>query len=588
MRITLADEFKAAYAKAGQELPGAKVPSTQKAAFPNPAKKQHPANKKPSQSKKTFPSKKPDEARLKHLRKIEKEAKGAREKARSDSQSPLGNGPDLSYEVTISDTALPQWKKSRGVKSPTLLEFPITGQQAQPELPNRKGALQDRSLVIGLDFGTSCTKVVVGDPALGKAFAVPFFSNDGLTGLLLPCHLYQRGKTFSLTPGDNPADKGAADLKLAFLAHPDDITYQSRVVAFLALVVRRTRAWLFTNQAAIYRSNNIVWRLAMGFPTANHLNPRQTDNFRVLGIAAWVLAGSNLETIDDASASKAIIRAKEIDTGAIPSAQEDVEVSVVPEIAAQIYGYVASESFDENAANNFMIVDIGAGTVDASLFHVKRRRGKWDFEFYTASVEPHGTVNLHRNRLGWLTTVIRERHSQRQDLLASIEESMHESDAQSGFPESLKEYLSDTEIKFASPKGDIDRQFYSKVITQIGHETYWKASRGHLAREALTNLPVYLCGGGARMSFYSELSNTLVDSSRVGLSEWMKMSFRRLTLPKMLVAPGLPKEDFDRLSVAYGLSFLDLGAVLKSIAKPAVPIQISDKWRDNYVDKSEC
>ena len=64
-----------------------------------------------------------------------------------------------------------------------------------------------------------------------------------------------------------------------------------------------------------------------------------------------------------------------------------------------------------------MMVDVGAGTVDASLFHVKRERGKWDFEFYTATVEPLGTVNLHRNRLNWWASAIQEQASDRQNLL---------------------------------------------------------------------------------------------------------------------------------------------------------------------------
>ena len=75
-----------------------------------------------------------------------------------------------------------------------------------------------------------------------------------------------------------------------------------------------------------------------------------------------------------------------------------LDVAVVPEIAAQIYGFVVSNSFDKKAANNYLMVDVGAGTVDSSLFHVKPGRGgKWDFEFYTAAVEPLGVTNLHRS-----------------------------------------------------------------------------------------------------------------------------------------------------------------------------------------------
>lgn len=39
----------------------------------------------------------------------------------------------------------------------------------------------EREIVIGLDFGTSSVKVVIGDYALSQSFAVPFVSGSGLT-----------------------------------------------------------------------------------------------------------------------------------------------------------------------------------------------------------------------------------------------------------------------------------------------------------------------------------------------------------------------------------------------------------------------
>jgi hypothetical protein len=44
----------------------------------------------------------------------------------------------------------------------------------------------EREVVLGLDFGTSCVKVVIGDSALGKAFAVPFCKAEGIAKFLLP------------------------------------------------------------------------------------------------------------------------------------------------------------------------------------------------------------------------------------------------------------------------------------------------------------------------------------------------------------------------------------------------------------------
>lgn len=85
------------------------------------------------------------------------------------------------------------------------------------------------------------------------------------------------------------------------------------------------------------------------------------------------------------------------------------------------------------------------------------------------------------------------------------------------------------------------------------------------------------------MPFYGRLRETL--NNHPSLYVWMKVNVRTLLLPKRLEAPGLARNDFDRLSVAYGLSFLNLGQVLKSIPKSVIPVTASDGWRDNYIDK---
>lgn len=124
----------------------------------------------------------------------------------------------------------------------------------------------EREVVLGLDFGTSCVKVVIGDSALGKAFAVPFCNGDGIGRFLLPSRLCQTGRVFSLETGTHTY----RDLKLSLLASPDDPILQRRVVAFLALIIRRARGWLLTEHAATYKRTGIAWKLAVGLPAAQH------------------------------------------------------------------------------------------------------------------------------------------------------------------------------------------------------------------------------------------------------------------------------------------------------------------------------
>lgn len=599
MRVTLEEKLREAFAKVGQDLPTRPQTIEPSGRKPKRDCRQRKKEDNPSQAQSTAvrpqaPRKRAEGKKKKvaksrppqFVKQPDASAQGMsldlsvyRQGVNPQEASSLSTSPGFHYDISLAADAVPCWDHSDETSTPELLKLKLTGQQVQPTPKAGATPHEIRELVLGLDFGSSSVKVVIGDSALVKAFAVPFRTSTGLPSFLLPCRLYKEGEAYSLEAGGI----AFADLKLAFLAHPSDVAYQQRVVAFLALVIRRSRAWLFSEKEAVYCSSKIIWRLALGFPTANHLDPEQTKGFRLLGTAAWILAGSAEEKIDDIAVAAALRRAEEFEEGEPPSEQEDVELSIIPEIAAQIYGYVASERFDHQKANNFMMVDVGAGTVDASLFHVKRSHGKWDFEFYTATVEPLGTVNLHRNRLNWWARAIKEQAPERQDLLEAITAAYKATDAEAGMPEQLEAYFSGAAVKFSDPRQHSDQLFYSKVFKQVGHDTYWKTSQGHLTREQLTDIPVYLCGGGSRMGFYSQLKETLNNHS--SLYQWMRVDVHSLTLPKRLDAHGLARNDFDRLSVAYGLSFLNLGKVLKSVPKPVIPVMPSDTWRDNYIDK---
>ena len=63
------------------------------------------------------------------------------------------------------------------------------------------------------------------------------------------------------------------------------------------------------------------------------------------------------------------------------------------------------------------------------------------------------------------------------------------------------------------------------------------------------------------MAYYQALSKELGKKPN-GFS-WLTMQPMALVLPRNLRAGGVPDKDFDRLSVAYGLSTMNLEAVRK-------------------------
>lgn len=443
--------------------------------------------------------------------------------------------------------------------------------------------VEERELMLGIDFGTSSVKVVIGDSVLNKAFAVPFYNVLGVTKFLLPSHIYRSDKSFSLFGGEQVH----RNLKLSFLENPKCEDCQYRVIAFLSLVIKYSRSWLLQEYASLYKNVRIFWRMAVGLPTNNYQHNDIKAIFDRLCWSAWLAANSNVGMcITNSSISQASKRVNELKMNLLPTSEEDIELSIVPEITAQIYGHVASDNFDKKAANNFLLVDVGAGTVDTCLFHVEQIKGKWDFEFYTFNVESLGTANLNRHRLDWLKSELERKKPFPTGLVNAIAEIREVTDFQNPLPDDIGQYLSNVKLVFASNKANPDYKFFTKILEQIKTKTFWRAwHENHLEQVALKGIPTYLCGGGMRLPYYQNIAKALSNTPNYS---WMEMSVRRMNVPKNLIAEGLSAVDYDRLSVAYGLSFLNVGRIVKAVSKPKIQTKEAIEWRSNYVDKDQC
>lgn len=479
--------------------------------------------------------------------------------------------PRTTHIVSVSETAAFALSLRTPKPTPLLPSFDRIGRATQCH----SDRIDDkRQVVLGLDFGTSSVKVVIGDDGLEKAFAVPFCKARGINRFLLPSRLYQTEGVFSLGEGTHVH----RDLKLSLLASPADSVLQQRVIAFLALVIRRARGWLFSEQAAAYKRTGIVWKLAVGLPAAQHLETPLSKLFERLSLAAWIVAGSSSDV------SVAVIETALDKAHPGSTTVEDVEITVVPEIAAQIYGFVASSSFDKKAANIYLMADVGAGTVDSALFRVKPAKGgRWDFEFYTAVVEPNGVSNLHRDRVNWWTEELTKVHAP-PHLLDDLAASKLIVDQQISAPASFREYFGGVQVKVEAGVKTPDELFFKeKVLAQVQGKTFWRTwKNNHLSKVQLTNVPFFMCGGGVLMEFYRALESGLASMSGY---TWLKAERWVMATPMDLVGDGVAGDEYDRLSVAYGLSRLEIGKIVKALPPPIVDVPPVDTWRDNYIGK---
>lgn len=438
---------------------------------------------------------------------------------------------------------------------------------------------------MGLDFGTSSVKAVIGDLALNKAFAVPFQLAQGIEQYLLPCCLYESDGIFSLEGGK----EAHRDLKLSLIDNPDDELVTTRVSAFIALTIRYIKEWFLIKQDEIYRNVKILWKLSVGIPVAYQFDNNLNEAFERIAQVAW-LAANMSEKITTNTIAMARKRALEISSEpSSVSESEDVEIIVVPEIAAQIYGFVKSNRFDNSDRNIYLMVDVGAGTLDSSMFFVKEGDcQEMNFEFFTSVVKPHGVMNLHRSRIDWWSDSLSEVSDKKaEELIKELKRYKFPTGLMAHLPNSFKDYIKGAKVIDVEGQKDHDQEFLNcKVLKQVKGDSYRQAFfDGFLKENELKDMPVFYCGGGMRMSFYKQLIEAM--RYQVGCS-WANAISRPIEIPDRLKAPGLIKEDYDRLTVAYGLSFVDVGEVIQSIPRSRTSDRADDSWRDSFVSKDMC
>jgi len=476
---------------------------------------------------------------------------------RTTSISPSAVAPTKhSYKITVKDPVSPH---------PALVTISHFKKQLVPSSDGVAEQIADshfddeREVVIGLDFGTASVKVVVGDSVLGKAFAVPFFREVGLASFLLPSRVWLDDEGYSLMETGNPL----CNLKLKLIKESCSLKSFSDSAAFLALVIRHARGWLFSENADIYRRTRILWKLTLGLPAESYNNKNLVERFKKLAAASWWLSRARemaipQRLVDDICTQ--VWQKQFHETHSRPELNH-IDFDVVPELSAQIYGFLTSTKFDPKAENIFLMVDVGAGTIDSSVFHVKKGRGnKLSFDFYTNFVEFNGVANLHAERIKWLRSAFLNNDIS-YDLYKDLDMMEVPTDILVGIPENINDYFDGLDFSFDTDELCPDIIFFKqRVKKQVLGKTVLRARDRIGSEHDFADMPIFLCGGGSRMKFYKKLEKELIYHPN---ASWFHFKPRKLEVPEILIAPGVVKEDFDRLSVAFGLSFLQVGEFIR-------------------------
>ena len=425
------------------------------------------------------------------------------------------------------------------------------------------------TFVIGLDFGTSATKVVLRDIYRDLAFPVPFYAcHKGVEQYLLSSGVYRTGTSWSLIGGK----QRMRDLKLRLLKAQDEEAGDefNDCCAFLALVIRRCRAWLLSEHGKEYSKHEIEWRLNLGIAARSYEDRRTVLRFRRLAWAAANIAAQVTTEVSYQMVDAFRLRSRMAIEGDVQAEGDEFrsdQIDVVPEISAQLQGFMRSARWDWSNRPIMMLVDIGAGTVDSALFSVKVHGTSSRLTFFSNRVDQNGVINLHRNRLVWLEEAARLSNAEKAVFNYLAAES-GPTDRLRPIPESVCDYVPGYFVECEGLDADaifLKERYRLQVAGCIQDARVGKG----LTSNDLKRMPLLLCGGGSRMDYFSQVTDII--NATPGWS--FKVEKQTMPVPEDLADFGMNSNEFDRISVAYGLSLVgnvneSIGEVIRAIEVP--------------------
>ena len=443
---------------------------------------------------------------------------------------------------------------------------------------------KSREIVIGIDFGTSCTKIVIRDRELGQAYAVPLESQT-TPGFpyFLPSRLFiDSNKVISLISGDTCMK----DIKLMLMRSPElvkkidnnlpeSVSSLELVTGYLALTLREARHWFLENHNAVYSGLLIDWSFNIGVPSSSSEFKSHAQIYKKAALAAWWLSAQN-GLLDLTLVQEALVKAEESIQQNVPIDDAGLHPELVnsfPEVIAEAVGYARSDMRPTDGTMH-LLVDVGAGTMDLAMFVLHRVKDP-DTE---SEIDQYSTLLNDVCRLGALILHEERVNYQYKFLKEKLEGLVSDDFFVSSIP-GPNDYIVDQTSKVID---ECDRNFKNNCSNRI--KTILlnaKRKRNPIAWIWEEGLPVILSGGGSKVPIYRKA----IEESQEALgSQVVPFRLIELNKPSRLEAQLLA-EDYHRLAVAYGLSHsvLEIGNVLPPEAIEDISIsKRKTHYTDNY------
>ncbi|MBE9011749.1 hypothetical protein IQ250_16210 [Pseudanabaenaceae cyanobacterium LEGE 13415] len=418
---------------------------------------------------------------------------------------------------------------------------------APPDTPEETDELEILALNLGIDFGTSFTKVCFRDIVNDRSEIVTF--SDEATNLdeallptkiaILPDGRLLTGLTASEWQQHENADFSIVEFIKMRLAHFDlpqssgnwkfeQIEGATEAEAiedlcayYLSRVISRTQAWIRRNKAELILNQKVEWSANVGVPV-EYCDSKAIDRFRKVLSLAWLLSNepqTEVITLQNLHAQLQPLRAK------LETAQ--IDCHAVPEIAAEVWSLINSREADTGF---YVLFDVGDGTLDGCSFQYRNDQGEKKVDFYFGKVNPLGVTAFS------------------QSLAAEL-----------GVTEiDVKQTLFGDSKRFANQiRASKSRKAIQQLVARVvldGTDLYKEHGFQLMPHGIKRPLDIRIGGGGGQTAFYqTAIVNTYQDfqHSKRGIPEYKLAS---LPTPKDLDTNGIDSQEFYRFAVAYGLS----------------------------------
>ncbi len=440
---------------------------------------------------------------------------------------------------------------------------------------------QKLDAVIGFDFGTSCSKVIIHIEQ--ERYAVNFSSLTQRKDYpyFLPTRLFLDNLgNFSLIEGE----QSFSDIKINLMSDPSlvinikqgAITAAELVTAYLALAFQQVREYFFTKHPR-YKEYDLQWSVNLGMPASSYENKELYKTLFIALAGAWEVSFE--EDINIEFIKKACDEAEErINFGNIKvekgfyDNKMAANFSVFPEVIAQIVGYAKSSLRIDGL---HLLVDVGASTLDMATFNVHHDEYEDDlFPLFVSKVERLGALMLHRNRVlnlqkyrgvdfdknikdfSVIPTIYRGHNNEFYNIEEYDKEFLNKCEnfiligitqtKNSRHPYAPEWGESRQNIK----TNHVDDSVLDGVIPK-----YRNLEEKMNAKNTRGGLRVFLCGGGSQLKEYE----TVIEKVHQKFNRsFTSIDFNLIQLPNLMNI-----DNFHRMLVAYGLSFdsFDIGGI---------------------------